>query len=303
MIEIKRILCPVDFSDYSRRALEHAVVLARWYDAEITVLHAYGLPVPPVLEGAYPGPVAWTVITPPLPELRDQIVDQLKSFLDSVRSTGVSLYFEAVGCRAVPGILTAADTMPADLIVLGTHGRGGLDRLALGSVTEKVLRKASCAVMTVPPAVSSAPIGGPVLFERILCPVDFSNSSMNALAHALSLAQEADARLSLLHVVEALPHWDRPTFDVSAYEDAMTTAAYERLQEAIPDEARAWCTPEVLVTKGSSYREILRVARERDAHVIVMGVQGRNAVDLMVFGSTTHHVIREATCPVLTLRG
>jgi nucleotide-binding universal stress UspA family protein len=70
----------------------------------------------------------------------------------------------------------------------------------------------------------------------------------------------------------------------------------------IPNEARTWCTPEVLIAKGSSYREILRVAREHDADVIVMGVHGRNAVDLMVFGSTTHHVIREAHCPVLTLR-
>jgi nucleotide-binding universal stress UspA family protein len=304
MIEIKRSLCPIDFSDCSRHALEHAVVLARWYESTITVFHAFAIPMTPVSLADYPVLVDPASITPPK-EVHEQVVSDLKRFADTVPSSGISLNFEARPGRSAQGILAEAAALPADLIVMGTHGRGGLDRLVLGSVTEKVLRKASCPVLTVPPPVSGAPAAARVLFERILCPLDFSESSLYALTYALSLAQEADAQLLLLHVLEGLPEPNLETYrqvDLSTYEETRAQAARERLQRAIPNEARTWCRPEELLATGKAYREILRVARERDVHLIVMGVQGRNPVDLMLFGSTTHHVVRGATCPVLTLR-
>jgi nucleotide-binding universal stress UspA family protein len=91
--------------------------------------------------------------------------------------------------------------MNADLLVMGTHGRSGFEQLLLGSVTEKVLRKASCPVLTVPRRHPDAVPETPVLFKEILCPVDFSDCSMRALNHAMSLAQEADAHLTVLHVM------------------------------------------------------------------------------------------------------
>lgn len=306
MVEIKRILCPVDFSDFSRAALKYAVGFARWYDSAITVFHAYEILVPAAFLGAHPSPFAVEPVSPQPQEIREQIVSELTRFSDSVQSSGVSLRLEVRACGPVQGILAEAASLPADLLVMGTHGRGGLDRLLLGSVTEKVLRKAQCPVLTVPPLGSGAPAEVPALLERILCPVDFSDSSMKALTYAVSLAQESDAQLLLMHVVEALPMWDEEMvnrFDISSYERELIEDARARMRRAVPDQARTWCRPEELASTGKAYREILRVARERDAHVIVMGVHGRNPVDLMLFGSTTHHVIREASCPVLTLRG
>lgn len=303
MIEMKRILCPIDFSDFSRHALDHALVLARWYDSEITVFHAYAIPVPPVLFSGVPVPPP---LEPPPQRIHEQVMGELIRFTDAAKVSGVPLCLEARACGAAHGILDAAKSLPADLIVMGTHGRAGLDRFVLGSVTEKVLRKALCPVLTVPPPVLEAPAQVPVLFERILCPIDFSDSSMKALTYALSLAQEADAQLLVVHVVEALPQHDEETyehFDLSTYEKTLAEDARERLQTAVPDEARTWCRPEAFVGTGKAYREILRVARERDAHVIVMGVHGRNPIDLMLFGSTTNQIVRRATCPVLTLRG
>jgi nucleotide-binding universal stress UspA family protein len=233
-------------------------------------------------------------------------MSELARFTEAAKASGVALRLETRTSGPTHSILEAAKSLPAHLIVLGTHGRGGLDRFVTGSVTEKVLRKASCPVLTVPPPVSEAPAQVPVLFERILCPVDFSDSSTKALTYALSLAQEADAQLMVMHVLEGLPERDAQMykrFDLSKYEQALSDDALDRLQKAIPDEARSWCKPEALVGSGKAYREILRVARDRDAHLIVMGVQGRNPVDLMLFGSTTQHVVRQATCPVLTLRG
>ena len=305
MVEIKRILCPVDFSESSRAALKYAVGFARWYESEIIVFHAYGIPMPAPLLGAYPSPFAVESVPSPQ-ETHEQIASELTRFLDSLQSPGLSIRPEARACDPVRGILAEAASLPADLLVMGTHGRGGLDRLVLGSVAEKVLRKAQCPVLTVPPQGADAPAEISVLLERILCPVDFSDSSMKALTYAVSLAQESDAQLLLMHVVEALPLWDAEManrFDISRYERELMEDARARMRKAVPDQARTWCRPEELVSTGKAYREILRVARERDAHVIVMGVHGRNPLDLMLFGSTTHHVVRAATCPVLTLRG
>ena len=129
---------------------------------------------------------------------------------------------------------------------------------------------------------------------------------MKALTYALSLAEEADAQLLVLHVLEgfrAEKLTAYPDFDLPRYVRHLEDDALARLRQAIPDDARTRCAPEELLATGKAYREILRVARERDVHLIVMGVHGRKPADLMFFGSTTHHVIRTATCPVLTLRG
>jgi nucleotide-binding universal stress UspA family protein len=305
MVEFKHILCPVDFSDFSRRALQYAVALARWYDSDVTVFHSYGTPMSAGPLGGYPGPLALELLAPSPQELHQQVLAELRSFADAVNAPGVSIHIDACAGGTVQGILAEARTLAADLVVVGTHGRGGLDRLVLGSVTEKVLRKALCPVLTVPPPAPGAP-EVLALLERILCPVDFSDASLKALVYALSLAQEADAQLLAMHVVEGLPMWDEQVvdrFDLSRYQQTLIEDARARLRTAIPAEARTWCKPEELVCTGKAYREILRVARERDAHLIVLGVHGRNPVDLMLFGSTTNHVVREAACPVLTLRG
>jgi nucleotide-binding universal stress UspA family protein len=306
MIEIKRILCPVDFSDFSRAALKQALAFARWYDAEVTAFHAFEIPLPPMIPTASSWPFAAEPMSRDPPAISEAMVSELRRFADSVQPSGGSLRIEVEACDTVQGILAKAQSLPADLLVMGTHGRGGLDRLLLGSVAEKVLRKARCPVLTVPPQGAGAPADIPDLFERILCPVDFSESSLKALTYALSIAQEADARLLLMHVVEALPLRDDEMldhFELSRYRDEMIKEARARLQQMVPEEARTWCKPEDLVSTGKAYREILRVALERQAHVIVMGVHGRNPFDVMLFGSTTQHVVRGATCPVLSLRG
>jgi nucleotide-binding universal stress UspA family protein len=302
MIEIKQILCPVDFSDISRRALEHAVVLARWYGSTITVFHAYHVPIPPVIFGGYPVPV---MAGPAASDVRSKVSAALAHFIEPVGTSGVTVCLDVQTREPVAGILAAARSQPADLIVMGTHGHSGFDRFVLGSVTEKVLRKAPCPVLTIPPA-SQTPAEASLRFDRILCPVDFSEWSMQALTYALALAQEADAELLLLHVLEGFPTESQAKaaqFDPSGYEQFVRDEAYERLRQTVPEEARAACKPVELVARGKAYPEILRVARERDVRLIVMGVHGRNPIDLMLFGSTTNHVVRSATCPVLTLRG
>ena len=299
MTEIKRILCPVDFSDASRHAIEHAIVIAGWYKSKITALHVRNpifLPVPGLETEAYrdePEPNGAQF---------QQLQGQVAASFQSGIAAGIGVDVRIESGPPTAEILDCAATLPADLIVIGTHGAGGFEHLILGSVTEKVLRKAACPVLTVPPRVQAT---SKLPFKRLLCPVDFSDPSLAALEFAFSLAQESEAELTILHVLEwpidEEPLVTRP-FTVPEYRRYREEDATARLEKLVPNEARDWCRPITRLGHGKAYREILGIATEDSADLIVMGVHGRIALDLMLFGSTTNQVVRRATCPVLTLR-
>jgi nucleotide-binding universal stress UspA family protein len=301
MIELRRILCPIDFSDHAHHAVEHAAMLARWYDSTITVLYAQ----PFILTAAS------AAVTPTLPPSvaaardREQVLESMRCLLRDVADGGVSMRFEVIEGAAAPVILERAQALPSDLIVMGTHGHSGFERFVLGSVTEKVLRKASCPVLSVPPRVHGV-AHRPPLFSRILCAVDFSDCSLNALTYAMAMAQEADARLTVLHVMEMSPEVEEVLSGGSDvlrdYTIRARAARVERLRAIVPEAVRAYCTVETVLAEGKPSGEILREAAERRSDLIVIGIHGRGAVDRLFFGSTTQHVVREATCPVLTLR-
>ncbi len=306
MIEIKRILCPIDFSDHSRNALDHAVAIARWYGSTITLLHVCtAIPVAAYAPGTLILPSA--VLTP---ADRDELRASMRRLADDEGVGDLPVQIEIIEGNTVGEILLTAERLQSDLLVMGTHGRSGFERLVLGSVTEKVLRKATCPVLSVPIGVKDAVPASPVVFTDILCAIDFSDCSMTALTHATSLAQEADARLTVLHVVEPMPEWPpRAAGEVEVWSkrfDGYIAEVEEdrrkRLAAAVSDSVRAYCTVETEMATGTPYREILRVAQERGSDLIVIGIHGRNAVDVLFFGSTAQHVVRQATCPVLTLR-
>ena len=312
MIDIKTILCPTDFSEASRHALTHAVRLARWFGASLTVLHVYPLPAAPpsVVFGGLPGPVPGGAVYPPTlsPErARDEAMAALSSFVSQIDLTGLTPRLDARSGRTVEHILSEAERLQGGMIVLGTHGHSGFERWILGSVTEKVLRRAACPVVTVPPPAGDAPPDPLTIFSRILCAIDFSDASLRGLEYALALAKESDAELLLMHVIEGLPDapdWQQPLGPaVIEYLRLSEESALSRLRLALPHDARTWCQPHTILSTGKPYHEILRTARERDAHLIVLGVHGRGAVDRFFFGSTTNHVVRAAPCPVVTVRG
>jgi nucleotide-binding universal stress UspA family protein len=295
MIEIEHVLCPVDFSEISQHAFDHAGAIARWYKARLTLLYVF--PYLPVMD---------------IPPLVLEDADRAR-LLDTMRRMAVHVSEVAIDVRVreAPyiheGILAQLEAMPADLLVLGTHGRSGFQRLFLGSVTEKAIRKARCPTLVVPPRAPDVAPSAPVQFHRILCPVDFSESSLRALAHAVSMAEEADARLTLLHVIETpsviSPEPAALEIDLARIRESAVTETSRRLHELIPQQARTYCTVETAIVQGGAHREILRQAADQRSDLIVMGGHGRGAVDMLLFGSTTHHVIRGSACPVLIIRG
>ncbi len=298
MVEIRHILCPIDFSDASRHAWDHAVMIAGWYGSQISVLYV-GNPMI-VLSTTVPL-AAFTGDILPGDTNRQRLEEQVRAWLSSATKTGVKTNVVVGEGNPAGRILEHARSLPADLIVMGTHGQGGFERLLLGSVAEKVLRKAKCPVMTVPPpAVGTSKLP----FTHLLCPVDFSDSSVTALRFAFSLAQESNARLTLLHVFE----WPsdeasaRRVLETSEFHRQWEAETKQRLEALIPDDVRNWCTPDPKLAFGKAYQQILSLAASEHVDLIVTGVQGRNALDLMVFGSTTNQVVRRASCPVLTLK-
>ncbi len=298
MIRFNQIVCPVDFSESSERALACAATLARRYDAQLTVLHVVPTFEPMQVRGDLAEPVR--VVTP---MRREEVLEEMTR----------SLNLAALSSRATPvaesgdpqtAIIDQAVSKKADLIVMGTHGRRGFKRLVLGSVTEAVLREAPCPVLTVPPHVPTVP--ETATFRRILCPIDFSPSSLQSLGFALDLARQADGRVTLFHALEWLPEVEpeaSPHFDIAGYRRSMIENAQERLRNLVADESRTWVEIGDVVVFGRAHREILRVAEAKAADLIVMGAQGRGGIGLTLFGSTTQQVVRGAMCPVMTVRG
>jgi len=302
MIEIRRILCPVDFSEPSLRALRHASTLAGWYKSPLTALYvdstlpldnaadrgAFGVAPNAVLEAAR----------------STRVVEDLRGFVARViRDREIDIEVEETTGIA-DAIVRRAAMLAADLIVMGTHGRTGVKRLVVGSVAERVLRTAPCPVMVVP--VHDAVPTSTVSFKDIVCAIDFSDSSLAALRWALSLATEADARLLLLHTIEVPPELRASTVITDEEIDELNASAradaLSRLRSLIPQEAAAFCSIQTATATGEAAHAILRFAAELNADLIVMGAQGHGALDRLIFGSKTRDVIAAATCPVLTVR-
>jgi nucleotide-binding universal stress UspA family protein len=299
MIRFERILCPTDFSKFSFRAADYAVALARHYEGEVHFLH--------VIPSSLMHPDQYPYVTKPVrvePELRKRALDRLDAFVALSRAEGIRARFSVSEGKPATAILEAAESDGSSLVCLGTHGREGFERLMLGSVAEKVLRRAKCPVLTVSEP-GEEERAKEAEFKNIVCAVDFATLSLKAVEYSLSLAQEAGGKLTLFNAVEWFseePGWETAV-SVPDYREQMEEQVRKRLEEIVPRDVRDWCEVDVVVRSGKAYREILALAGEREVDLIVMGVRGRNPLDIMLFGSTTQHVVRHAACPVLSITG
>jgi nucleotide-binding universal stress UspA family protein len=291
MIRIDHVLCPVDFSDTSRRALDHAAAVAKWYEARLTVLNVF--PVMPVMD------------VPPLvldDKTRDEITGKLRRFT-AVVPASIPLELKVEQADSIhEAIREQASSRGADLLVIGSHGRSGFKRLLLGSVAERVIRHAPCPTMVVPARAHDVAPEGPIRYRTILCPVDFSEHSIRAIEYAVNLAEESDAVLRVLHVLPPLSD-DLHELEAS-FADLRSQIEGDRLRrlsELIPADAATYCTVHTALRQGAVHREILAAAAEHPADLIVMGGLGRGALDAAIFGSNTARVVRAACCPVLVI--
>lgn len=291
----QRILCPVDFSEESRHALEHAAAIARHRGSQLTVLHVYQTASP--FDAASPSD-EMAATDSQLNVLRPALENFVQPIARDVPATLRLLH----GAAARRPILREADAIDADLLVIGSHGRGGVERFLLGSTSDSVVKTAPCPVLVVPSSAGPAHDGR---FRRILCGIDFSAPSLRAFRFAAQLAAADDAELTLLHVIEAPPELrDRQivaAFDVAAVRAAAEVAARQRLERLSPGDDALSVRIVARVAEGRADQLIVASAGQLHADVIVLGTHGRNVVDRWLFGSNTQAAIGDAPCPVLIL--
>jgi nucleotide-binding universal stress UspA family protein len=283
-ISVENVLFATDFSKYSNEALPFALSIARKYGSKILALHVIS---PPPL-GNFPPTVEMQAIAA---QALREANDWMKGL--EPRMTGVSHEMLVRKGNVWEEMSAIVKNRKVDLIVVGTHGRAGVSKLVVGSVAERIFREAPCPVLTVGPDVSGEP-GSIADIHTILYPADFSPESLAALPQAISLAQEHQARLYLLHVTPApVPDSDEASLRAN-------------LRLLVPPEVRLWCEPKVFVESGDASQKILEMAEELAVDLIVLGTKhvSRFAGARTHLGmATAYKVVSHAICPVLTVRG
>ncbi len=287
-VSLSNILVATDFSPASEAALGFALAIARRYESRIYVAHV-------ILPNSYQL-VPPEAVEPTYELVRRHAEEEMADLLVSGRLRSVVHEVLLEEGLFWPTLANMIHKHSIQLVIVGTHGRTGTRKLLLGSAAEEVFRVADCPVMTVGPQVKTEP-PQEVELKRILFATDFTANGERAAAYALSLAQEHQAELTLLHVIE---NGD----GVSSSNVAALRAMFlQRLEAIVPPQARSWCTPVCVVTVGNSADEILTVARERASDLIVLGVRRATAFAGHLPASRAYKVVCQAQCPVLTVRG
>jgi nucleotide-binding universal stress UspA family protein len=295
MLQIRRLLFPTDFSEGAQRAFPQAAFLADWHDAELHLLNVTGRH-----RHDYPDARAQFPVPP------DMLADWLRRpAADAAAADGpdlqaLSLVQEQIeSAHPADAILSYADDHAVDLIVMGTHGRRGVDRMLFGSVTEAVVRRASCPTLTVRADADGPPAQ---TVRRVLTPIDFSDASGVAIDHAKEIALTYGAEIDLLHVVEEPSYPSAygagvgpfPTREVLDRVEAQlaTMAEHDIGYEHVMVEARTGHPPST----------ILDYAEETGADLIVLATHGRTGLDRMLLGSVAERVLRQSPVPVFIVK-
>ncbi|HVB99989.1 MAG TPA: universal stress protein [Candidatus Dormibacteraeota bacterium] len=287
-VNLGTIVVATDFSPASDRALNYALAIARRYESHVYVAHAIR-------------PDLYT-LTPPeasvgMVELVHQAAEQeMAELLISGRLREVPHQAVIEEGDVWTVLSRLASVHNADLIVLGTHGRTGFEKMFLGSVAERVFRLSQLPVLTVGPGVTKA-APGEVELKNIVYATDFSENSRRALPYALSLAEEQQASLTLLHVVENTEEL------APAAIDGLRSTFNARLENMLPPGSDLWCYPKFVVGFGEASEQILGACTAAKADLLVLGIRGGGVALGHWPAPRAYQVVCQATCPVLTVRG
>ncbi|HTS38147.1 MAG TPA: universal stress protein [Candidatus Solibacter sp.] len=300
-LQVKNVLFATDFSATSEAALPYAAAISRHFGSTLHLAHVLSDTAILMMTGGVDYVSMGTLYDDAHAEAKEKL-DALAARLEGVPQRNYVRHGAIWKNLAI-----IVEENKIDLIVLGTHGRTGLGKLLLGSVAEDILRHAPCPVLTVGPNISGrdrlplltqntrdlAPLD--LDLRHIVLATDFAAHAPDLARTACSLAAEFHARLTLLHVIEDYSHLGRQPEEI--------IEARARLRALIPDGCTLQSEPETLLEFGPPREEILKVAAEREADLIVLGARPKEEVGTTHLPwSTTHHVVASARCPVLTLR-
>lgn len=322
-VQPKSIMCTVDFSDYTAETLGYSVALCKEFNAALLLVH-----IVTIVE-TYPGQEVMIVDNVKLQE--KNIIDAREQLRNMVEYLTIEHEIIVVEGNPSDEICRLALEKETDLVITATHGRSGIKKLLLGSVTEKLIKTIHCPLLILNThehdPISLADYG--IKLKKILVGCDFSPDSKLAFDYGLSLAQEFQAEVYLTHVIKPTEYVELKASDYisiipgnfaqwnsSDYfeiQEKVTAKNRDRINELckrlegqlyymLPEECKDWCTPHTDVLTGEPYKELVQFAKEQEVDMIVLGVRGHTLWQKLLVGSTTDRVIRHAPCPVLVVR-
>ena len=297
-VRLETILCTTDFSDYSNQTVSYGAAIAKEFDAQLLICHVIDLQFAAIYGTVHFLP----------PDLQSQSVETARERIEELMAD-YAVPWEAAVSTGPPAdeIARIIQDRPIDLAIAATHGRTGLKRFLLGSVTERLMRSLKCPLLVVretPPELKPDPARG-LRFEKILVGCDFSPAANAALEYGVSLAQEFEAELHLMHVLEPQVYSDFLAASIDGVPGSTTTDIKaeldHRLAGLITPEVMNWCRVKTVVTEGRPFETLTGYAVEQGVDLVVLGVRGHGVVETLFLGSTTDRVIRKAQCPVLSV--
>lgn len=296
-VQFKSILCATDFSDFSNQTINYGVGLAKEFGARLIVCHVIDLSSIAIYGEFQLDPVGQ----------QNRIIEDANEQLEALAGDQ-PVEWEPLITVGKPAdeISRAVEEKDIDLVISATRGRSGLKRLILGSVTERLMLTLPCPLLVLRSPEHeflSAP-DRKIKLKKILVGCDFSPDSGQALNHALSLAQEFQAELHLVNVIELPAQPNLLKGETSATEEIQEdyrNLLSQKLKDMVPEEARNWCTPQTSLLEGRPYEELAKYAESNDIDMIVMGIRGQSLVKTLFLGSTTDRVVRRSPCPVLSV--
>jgi len=283
--KFENILFATDFSPAAAHAIPFIKKIARHFESNLVALHVKPPVVNPMTQ-----PVTWPV---DVEAAKDFAKEHREELLDTFAGIDTEVLIEEGDIQS--RLDNAIQKYNTDLVIIGTRGRTGLAKILLGSIAEEIFRTVPCPVLTVGPHFTAAKAD----IREILFATDFASEAPAAVAYAVSLAQEFEARLTLLHVVpEPKPG------DLVSWSDVQESSK-KLLRKLVPPEAGAWCKPEYFVERGDPGQRILDLANVRAVDLIILGAQPEKGVPGAATHlpiATAHKVVAHANCPVLTVR-
>jgi len=294
--QINTIFCATDFSKLAEEVVAYGITLAQEFNAKLLVCHVVDFPTVSMYGEAVSGPI----------EHQNRFMDYAKSEISRlIGDAPIDAQALVTLGNTTEEISRLVTEFHADLVITATHGRSGLKRFFLGSVTERLMRTLPCPLLVLrgsEEGLGATPQKFP--FKRILIGCDFSSDSDLAFNNSLSMAQEFQSELHMVHVVEPTGYKD--LFKMSAetgekFKQDLYDMIKERLKTMVPEEALNWLTLHTHLLVGKPYAEIIRYAEINDIDLIALGIRGHGMVEDLLVGSTTDRVIRRAPCPVLSI--
>ena len=295
--QFRSIICATDFSEFAEGIVAYGIAMAKQFEATLYICHVVDLPTVSAYGEAVFDPI----------EYQQRFMETARREIDRLLD-GAGIEYQpliTIG-NTTDEIARVAKEYIADLVITATHGRSGLRRLFLGSVTERLMRTLPCPLLVLRGSEKETEqsLRENFPFKKIMVGCDFSRDSELAVEYSLSIAQEFESELHLVHVVE--PSGYRDLFKLQnesgeKFKEELYDMIREKLNALVPRDALDWIHLYTRLLVGKPYAELIRYAEMHKIDMTALGIRGHGMVEELLVGSTTDRVIRQAPCPVLSI--